>query len=113
MLSLRSILLFGFLLLQAPAADYVLTDAERVQWQQFAQQEQQLGQQLSQIVNQAGAIEVSPSSSMQVHAALKDNLAAQALIRARRDAFQAQLRADHGCKDCVVENGKLVPPAKK
>jgi hypothetical protein len=103
---------FFILLLSDTPPTYSLNEQERDQWAEFGKNEQVQQQAITQVIQQAAQLRVEPGASMQVHAALKDALLQTEIIRARRDAFLAQLRADHACRDCVITDGQLVPPKK-
>ena len=88
---------------------YLLTEQERAQWNQLTQQEQQLTRDYEQAILLAIDVPVG-DRSRDVHAAIQRTWLGLNLVRARRDAIQAQLRADHGCKDCEIMNGQLARP---
>lgn len=90
---------------------YVLTDPERAQWSQFAQQEQQFTQQFDQAILAAVGTPVG-DKSRDIHGEIQRAWLSLNLVQTRRDAFLAKLQAEHGCKSCTIQDGKLAPPPK-
>jgi hypothetical protein len=96
----------------APAAAFVLPDADQKQWAQFAAVEKQLQAEIGRVINSARNAGNDTTTAVQFLGSVKELLNQLDLTGARRELWLAKLQSERDCKGCVVsEDGKsLVSP---
>jgi hypothetical protein len=94
----------------SPAVIRDLTKEELERWTALGQVEMAYNQGVNEIIKQAVSLQVEDKVSMQIHSAIKDSNSNLVIGLERRKTFIAQMRAEAGCKDCIIMEGKLVKP---
>jgi hypothetical protein len=93
---------------QISTLSYPLTDQQKTEWGQFTQAETQQRRELQAIVSSALNVEIGPTTSIQFHAQIREAQLKLGNLQARKAAWLATLRLEVGCKNCVIEDGKLI-----
>lgn len=93
---------------QAPI-EYLLSTEEAKAWADFDTSEAQIARALNDAVTVAINTSVG-AVSPEIHGRISQAGLSLELVRARRAVFLASLQAREGCKGCVIEGGKLIPP---
>lgn len=108
-LLLVALLGVAFLSVHAQAPEYLLSPDEKRTWGGFDEAEAANARALNEAI--AAAINTAVgAASAEVHGRISQAGLALELVRARRAAWLADLRAREKCATCVIDNGKLVPP---
>jgi hypothetical protein len=94
---------------QAPEFSYTLTPEQAGQWAKLVEFEKAQAERHAQAISAAVNTPVGELSK-DVHAAVQSTWLAVNLARSQKNERLAQLRADHGCPDCVIADGKLTKP---
>lgn len=90
----------------AESKTYSLTEAEAQQWAQLGQIEKNASTAYDQAIIRAVNTPVG-NQSRDVHAAVQSGWLAVGMVKAQRGEFLARLQAEHECRGCQIEDGKL------